>query len=562
MLKFAMAALAVALAAGLWWPAPAGASGHSAVRSFAAPQVAPGGTLEVTIEAAGLGGFGQVVETLPKGFAYQSSDLSAAGIQASGNTVSFVLLGTSSFTYTVTAPAEPGTYNFAGIVKDSYRAEKPVTGASAVRVGQPTTPTPGPTPTRAATPTPSPAIAPTATALPAPTPTLAPIAAPVPTPTPRPTATAAPTPTPAPTAAPTATPRPTATATPAPTPAAGGPTQEQRQAAAQSIAAATGKTVAVGSGPPDIQPGAEAGTLEVTIAVEGLDSGDDLSGLTAALTLGPLAVEAPDSAGNRTATLTAPNCLTVRGDAELLAEDGQLRVRLSNARLEYAPPAPSGSGFGAAFSVALNGLPAAGSLTAEFSEDPGALVADAGAVFSLAASLAADGGTLANAQTDVAFAVKVTPSNLDATLLGDNTVRLRVSREWYEARLSEGKSVTITKMDGEGNVFVAETQCAMTADGQGYECAATFTGEAGGFSTYALIAVTAAGPTPAAGLPPAAENPAPEATPPAAPDDGNGQVWIILGAVGGALALGLAAVAVAAFIVRRRRESRYQWRRW
>ena len=133
---------------------------------------------------------------------------------------------------------------------------------------------------------------------------------------------------------------------------------------------------------------------------------------------GPLTVEAPDSAGNRTATLTTANGLTIRGDTELLSGNGLLRVQLSNARLEYAPAVPAKSGFGADFSVALTGDPAAGSLTAEYSEDPGAPVAGAGAVFSLAASLAADGGTLADAETEVAFAVKVTPSGVFSTCVG------------------------------------------------------------------------------------------------------------------------------------------------
>ena len=118
-------------------------------------------------------------------------------------------------------------------------------------------------------------------------------------------------------------------------------------------------------------------------------------------------------------------------------------------------------------------------------------------------------------------------------------------------------------VEGDGNVYVAETQFALTEDGQGYECVATFTGAAGGISVYALLAVTVAGPASAAGLP-SATGAEPEVSPSAAPagGDGNGTVWIVVGAVAGALALGLAGVAAVAVIARHRRESRYGWRGW
>ena len=35
-------------------------------------------------------------------------------------------------------------------------------------------------------------------------------------------------------------------------------------------------------------------------------------------------------------------------------------------------------------------------------------------------------------------------------MLGDKTVRLRVSREWYATRLSKGKCITVSKLDGDG----------------------------------------------------------------------------------------------------------------
>ena len=134
----------------------------------------------------GYGGLGQVVETLPAGFAYAGSDLSESQVAVVGQTVTFTLLGEETFTYAVTAPAAEGSYVFSGIIKDVNRVEASVVGTSSIRVGPPPTPTPTPTPTPAPTLT----RAPTSTPWPTPTPT--PTLAPTPTATSTPEPTAAP----------------------------------------------------------------------------------------------------------------------------------------------------------------------------------------------------------------------------------------------------------------------------------------------------------------------------------------------------------------------------------
>ena len=209
--------LAVALlAAALASHGTAEAQGHSAVRSLSAGWVEPGGRLEVTVSAEGYGAIGQVVETLPDGFVYQGSDMPESAVSVVGQTVAFTLFQSGSFNYVVTAPAEEGSYAFTGTVKDFSRRERPVTGASAVRVGPPPTPEPtvAPTPVPARTSTPEPTLA----ATPEPTAT----AAPPLMPTPEPTATAAPPlmPTPEPTSTPTSTPRVTPTQAPTAEPTA------------------------------------------------------------------------------------------------------------------------------------------------------------------------------------------------------------------------------------------------------------------------------------------------------------------------------------------------------
>ena len=156
---------------------------HTAIRSFSASSLEPGGILEVSVATDGYGAFGQVVETLPDGFLYLASNLPEASVSVEGQAIAFTLFQSSSFTYTVSVPDREGSYAFRGVIKDQNRQEQPVMGSSSVRVGPP--PTPAPT----ATPMPTPTLPPTPepTATPAPTPTLPP--------TPEPTATPAPTPT-------------------------------------------------------------------------------------------------------------------------------------------------------------------------------------------------------------------------------------------------------------------------------------------------------------------------------------------------------------------------------
>ena len=207
--------LAVAGLAALAGTSGLEASGHSAVRSFSQSWAPPGGQLVVTITATNYGGFGQVEETLPAGFNYAGTSLGDSSVTVDGRTVSFVLLGDRSFTYTVEVPGAEGRYTFTGVFRDSDRESQAVGGASQVRVGpQPTaTQIPTPTPTTEPTATPSPTPAPTTT------PTTEPTATPpsTPTPTPEPAATPTPEPaataTPPPTAAPTDTPTPTQIAT-------------------------------------------------------------------------------------------------------------------------------------------------------------------------------------------------------------------------------------------------------------------------------------------------------------------------------------------------------------
>ena len=67
------AAASVGIAALLAQPGAVETQSHSAIRSFPDDRAAPGSEIEITITPGNLGGFGQVEETLPEGFAFVRS---------------------------------------------------------------------------------------------------------------------------------------------------------------------------------------------------------------------------------------------------------------------------------------------------------------------------------------------------------------------------------------------------------------------------------------------------------------------------------------------------------
>ena len=131
-------------------------AGASANRSFSASTVKPGEKVVVTIEPADFAeGFGQVVETLPAGFSYESSSLSDASVEQEGQVVTFFVFGDDPFTYTVTASSVEDDHTFSGTVTDSTNRIADVDGPDTVTVAvvTPTPVTPTASPTAAPSPT-------------------------------------------------------------------------------------------------------------------------------------------------------------------------------------------------------------------------------------------------------------------------------------------------------------------------------------------------------------------------------------------------------------------------
>ena len=132
-----LAALALAGALGIFAFSTVSAQTTSddVTRSFSTTQVAPGGTVDVTI-TLNTGLLADVVETLPVGWNYESASIAEEEVDRDGQTIEFAVFrfGDEDFvTYTVTAPDTAGSGRFSG----TYSSDE--TDVSGVVIGGPTT---------------------------------------------------------------------------------------------------------------------------------------------------------------------------------------------------------------------------------------------------------------------------------------------------------------------------------------------------------------------------------------------------------------------------------------
>ncbi|RCV63970.1 hypothetical protein C5S53_11170 [Methanophagales archaeon] len=105
----------------------------TATRTLPEEPVAAGESFNIEIEASHYGIYGYVVETLPDGFEFE--DYSGL-VDVDGDTAEFELWGEPSFTYTVTAPDEDGSYTFEGILIDEAKDEYEISGDTEIVVGE------------------------------------------------------------------------------------------------------------------------------------------------------------------------------------------------------------------------------------------------------------------------------------------------------------------------------------------------------------------------------------------------------------------------------------------
>ncbi|HID19599.1 MAG TPA: hypothetical protein EYP28_01460 [Methanophagales archaeon] len=112
------------------------AESATVMRTLPAELVSAGEFFTVRIEARGYGTFGHVIEKLPEGCCYLTSrlDPGSVNVNESTNTVKFILVDEASFTYTVIAPDEVGTYTFSGELIDDDGVYYDIGGDTEIKV--------------------------------------------------------------------------------------------------------------------------------------------------------------------------------------------------------------------------------------------------------------------------------------------------------------------------------------------------------------------------------------------------------------------------------------------
>ena len=111
----------------------------SATRSFSPSEVEAGGQLVVAIAVDAYGGIGQLRETFPADFTFESSPEGTR----SGQTLTFNLVGDTSVSYTLRAPTTTGEKSgFSGTLEPAQGDGVTVDGPSSVQVGRPSPPPP------------------------------------------------------------------------------------------------------------------------------------------------------------------------------------------------------------------------------------------------------------------------------------------------------------------------------------------------------------------------------------------------------------------------------------
>ena len=117
-------------------PNPVQASSH-VVRSLSDQTVQPGGRLTVTITASQYGDYAELIETLPEGFSFVSSDQPAnvLVITESGRQIRIILLGPSrTVSYSMNASHVVGRHTISGLFRDEAKLESTVAGDDTVEV--------------------------------------------------------------------------------------------------------------------------------------------------------------------------------------------------------------------------------------------------------------------------------------------------------------------------------------------------------------------------------------------------------------------------------------------
>lgn len=244
----------------------------------------------------------------------------------------------------------------------------------------------------------------------------------------------------------------------------------------------TGSALSVEEAVVAVTSGAEGITIGIT--VDGMTPDAELTGALD-VQVGDLSLSVVDGEG--TAELRIVDDIVVVGSASVSSSTSALDVQISDPQLRYTPSVPDDGSFagtgsgnssnsagdaGVSFAVDLDVLPSEVGLTTTYSADAIELESQVGTTFAL------------TGDDELAYFVVVEKSGITQDDLGDNTVSMSVSSEWLDEMVAHGREVAITKISDSGVVFTENAQCERLSDKA--VCTVTFSGEAGGFSIFAI----------------------------------------------------------------------------
>jgi hypothetical protein len=212
-------------------------------------------------------------------------------------------------------------------------------------------------------------------------------------------------------------------------------------------------------------------------------SSTGLASATFSIDFPAIAMEFADGSG--TIEFPISEQVSVIGTGRLGDLDGSVAVMLDSLKLVYSPPADEVSGASVTFEVDLLAAPASGKLDTAylFSVDDmfGAgtntlLVTDDGS-----------GSSLSDSPADFGAAARVTKTGLTNSALGTSAVVFNLPATWVQGRLAAGREIVAVKVADSGVAYTRAADCKPEG-AESYACSATFSGAAGGFSTFGLLA--------------------------------------------------------------------------
>ena len=237
--------------------------------------------------------------------------------------------------------------------------------------------------------------------------------------------------------------------------------------------------------PQPISIGTDSAGPAIEIALESGQSGTEFRPVDSSLSIDTdqLRLNTDDS-GEGSVALRLGGGVVIEATGSVSSHESALKIRLSETRLKFTPDSIFDADMPVSdveFDVGVESLPDNFSLQSTLSNQiPNEL---GGAAIEIRAV-----GNGDQAQSDVAAVISVNKNGITNDDLSDTRIAVTVDAGWYEAKIASGRQIWFAKVSDSGEVFTSRAVCTSTS--AGYECTASFTGTAGGFSEFVLAAFT------------------------------------------------------------------------